>query len=176
MTRSAAPFGRNYQSFVFLSLDVMTILSTQFYQHVTFYVERFVKFSLPSQRSWRWNVTFGKRDRLNFPVFTLHRNPAVPAYSRLISEATYPAPNPLSIFTTLTFDAQEFSIPNSAARPPKEAPYPTLVGTAMTGTLTSPPTTLGNAPSIPAQTITTRASASTFLFEKRRWMPATPTS
>ena len=27
--------------------------------------------------------------------------------------------------------------------PPKLAPYPTLVGTAMTGTSTSPPTTLG---------------------------------
>ena len=41
---------------------------------------------------------------------------------RLISDATYPAPNPLSIFTTLTFDAQEFSIPSSAAIPLNDAP------------------------------------------------------
>ena len=31
-------------------------------------------------------------------------------------DATYPAPNPLSMFTTETFDAQEFSIPSSAAQ------------------------------------------------------------
>ena len=42
--------------------------------------------------------------------------------SRLIIEATYPAPKPLSIFTTLTFEAQEFSMPNSAARPLNDAP------------------------------------------------------
>src|SRR2546430_13579125 len=77
--------------------------------------------------------------------------------SRLISDATYPAPKPLSIFTTLTFDAHEFIIPNSAANPSNAAPYPTLVGTAITGTPTSPPITLGSAPSIPAQTITIRA-------------------
>ena len=40
-----------------------------------------------------------------------------PGYRRLISAATYPAPNPLSIFTTLTFDAQELIIPKSAASP-----------------------------------------------------------
>ena len=44
------------------------------------------------------------------------------SYRRLIREATYPAPNPLSMFTTLTFDAQEFSIPSSAAKPWKLAP------------------------------------------------------
>src|ERR1041385_3657359 len=65
------------------------------------------------------------------------------------------APNPLSMLTTVTPDAQEFSMARSAASPPKEAPYPTLVGTAMTGTFTSPPTTLGSAPSMPATTITT---------------------
>ncbi len=43
-------------------------------------------------------------------------------YSRLIKAATYPAPNPLSIFTTLTFEAQEFIIPKSAARPLNAAP------------------------------------------------------
>ena len=43
-------------------------------------------------------------------------------YRRLISDATYPAPNPLSIFTTLTFDAHEFIIPKSAAKPLNAAP------------------------------------------------------
>ena len=45
----------------------------------------------------------------------------------------------------------------SAAKPWKLAPYPTLVGTAMTGALTSPATTEGRAPSMPAATMTTRA-------------------
>ena len=75
---------------------------------------------------------------------------------RLMRLATNPAPKPLSIFTTVTFDAQEFNIPSNAATPPKDAPYPMLVGTATTGTPTRPPTTDGNAPSIPAATITTR--------------------
>ena len=44
------------------------------------------------------------------------------SYSRLISDATYPAPKPLSIFTTLTFDAHEFIIPSSAATPLNAAP------------------------------------------------------
>ena len=39
------------------------------------------------------------------------------SHNRLISAATYPAPNPLSIFTTLTFEAHEFIIPNNAATP-----------------------------------------------------------
>ena len=43
-------------------------------------------------------------------------------YSRLISAATYPAPNPLSILTTLTFEAQEFIIPSNAASPLNAAP------------------------------------------------------
>ena len=42
--------------------------------------------------------------------------------SRLMIDATYPAPNPLSIFTTVTFDAHEFSIPSSAAIPLYDAP------------------------------------------------------
>src|ERR1700675_2994336 len=83
-----------------------------------------------------------------------------PAYSRLITLATHPAPNPLSMFTTLTFEAQLFSIPNSAVSPPKLDPYPVLVGTAITGTPTSPATTLGSAPSIPATHMITRDSAS----------------
>ena len=47
--------------------------------------------------------------------------------------AAYPAPKPLSMFTTVTPAAQEFNIPSRAAIPLKLAPYPTLVGTAMTG-------------------------------------------
>ena len=39
-----------------------------------------------------------------------------------ISEAMYPPAKPLSIFTTLTPDAQLLSIVNSAATPPKLAP------------------------------------------------------
>src|SRR6266576_2873353 len=54
------------------------------------------------------------------------------------------APNPLSMLTTVTPDAHELSIPSNAAIPPNDAPYPTLVGTAITGTGTSPPTTLGS--------------------------------
>jgi threonine dehydrogenase-like Zn-dependent dehydrogenase len=41
---------------------------------------------------------------------------------RLIQLATRPAPKPLSIFTTVTFDAQLLSMPSSAATPPKLAP------------------------------------------------------
>jgi len=48
--------------------------------------------------------------------------------------------------------------------------------TAMTGTPTRPPTTLGKAPSMPAQTMTTRALVKASRFARRRWMPATPTS
>ena len=66
-------------------------------------------------------------------------------------------PNPLSMFTTATPFAQLFNMPSSAAMPPKLAPYPTLVGTAITGTLTRPATTLGSAPSMPATTMMTRA-------------------
>lgn len=69
------------------------------------------------------------------------------------------APNPLSMFTTPMRGEQELSIPRSAAIPPKDAPYPMLVGTAMTGALTRPATTLGSAPSIPAQTMSTSASS-----------------
>jgi hypothetical protein len=41
---------------------------------------------------------------------------------RLSIEAIRPAPNPLSMFTTATPAAQVFSIPSSAATPPKLAP------------------------------------------------------
>src|SRR5699024_4882881 len=64
--------------------------------------------------------------------------------------ARYPAPNPLSMLTTLHPEAQEFSMDSSADNPPKLAPYPTLVGTAITGQSTNPPMTDARAPSIPA--------------------------
>ena len=39
-----------------------------------------------------------------------------------ITPAAYPAPNPLSMFTTVTPAAHELSIARRAARPPNEAP------------------------------------------------------
>src|SRR5439155_458771 len=97
-------------------------------------------------------------------------------HERLMRLAAAAAPNPLSMFTTVIPDAQEFSIPSSAAIPPKDAPYPTLVGTAMTGTDTSPPTTLGRAPSIPATTMITAALRSASVWVSTRCSPAIPTS
>jgi hypothetical protein len=47
--------------------------------------------------------------------------PAI-AYSRLMQEATQAAPKPLSMLTTVTFEAQEFNIPRRAATPSKLAP------------------------------------------------------
>src|ERR1700723_394096 len=97
-------------------------------------------------------------------------------HNLLITLATQPAPNPLSIFTTLTFEAQLFNIASSAVNPPKLDPYPVLVGTAITGEATSPATTLGSAPSIPATQIITRAAANFFRCSNSRCSPATPTS
>ena len=65
-------------------------------------------------------------------------------------------------------------MPRSAVIPPKLAPYPILVGTAITGALTIPATTLGSAPSIPATTINTRAARSVSCAARRRCTPATP--
>src|SRR5512139_389818 len=97
-------------------------------------------------------------------------------YILLIRLAMYPAPNPLSMLTTATPEAQEFSMARRAVTPPKLVPYPMLVGTATTGRSTNPPTTLGSAPSIPATTMRTRAVSNLTLSERRRWIPATPTS
>ena len=55
-------------------------------------------------------------------------------------------------------------------------PIPMLVGTAITGQATSPPITLGSAPSIPAQTTHTFASAMRSRADISRCKPATPTS
>ena len=90
--------------------------------------------------------------------------------------ARYPAPNPLSIFTTLTPLAQEFSMESRADTPPKDAPYPMLVGTAITGQSARPPMTLARAPYIPAMAIITRASIIESMWDSRRCRPATPTS
>lgn len=90
--------------------------------------------------------------------------------------AIYPAPKPLSILTTLTPAEQLLSIDKSAESPPKLEPYPTLVGTAITGLSTSPPTTLASAPSIPAMTIITFAPLMSFSFANNLCIPATPTS
>lgn len=67
----------------------------------------------------------------------------------LIMLARYPAPKPLSILTTDTPLAQELSMESNADKPWKDAPYPTLVGTAITGQSASPPMTLARAPSMP---------------------------
>ena len=48
---------------------------------------------------------------------------------------------------------------SNAVTPPKLVPYPTLVGTAMTGQEAMPPMTLAKAPSIPAIAMMTRARA-----------------
>ena len=90
--------------------------------------------------------------------------------------ARYPAPNPLSIFTTLTPLEQEFSMESRADTPPKDAPYQMLVGTAITGQSARPPMTLARAPSIPAMAIITRASIIESMWDSRRCRPATPTS
>src|SRR6202046_2117002 len=97
-------------------------------------------------------------------------------YVRLITLATQPPPKPLSMFTTLTFDAHLFSIVSSADIPPKLDPYPTLVGTAITGADTSPATPLGSAPSMPATQTITRALVSFSRCSSNRCSPAIPTS
>src|ERR1700740_2418137 len=62
------------------------------------------------------------RERTQAQAFGLERRDGQDRiHRRLISEATYPAPNPLSMLTTLTLEAQEFIMPNSAARPLKDA-------------------------------------------------------
>ena len=72
------------------------------------------------------------------------------------------------MLTTVTPAAQVFSMPSRAASPLKLAPYPTLVGTAITGLSMSPPTTEGRAPSMPATTMIARASAKRSTRESRR--------
>ncbi|NQS96932.1 MAG: hypothetical protein HQ591_00605 [candidate division Zixibacteria bacterium] len=48
----------------------------------------------------------------------------------IILAAAQAASYPLSIFTTVILFAHEFNIPNSAAIPSNNAPYPAYVGAA----------------------------------------------
>ena len=77
-----------------------------------------------------------------------------------IVKAKTPAPNPLSIFTTDNPGAQDCNMAYNAVLPPAPTPYPTEVGTAMTGTSTKPATTEGKVPSIPATTTNALTSSS----------------
>ena len=43
-------------------------------------------------------------------------------HKRLMQDATQAAPKPLSMFTTVTLEAHELSMPRRAATPPKLAP------------------------------------------------------
>lgn len=72
---------------------------------------------------------------------------------RRIRAAADAAPKPLSMLQTVMPEAQLASIQPSAVNPPNAAPYPTEVGTAITGMETRPPMTLGSAPSMPATTM-----------------------
>src|SRR6266849_5679723 len=59
--------------------------------------------------------------RLNISVAEMMvdaRQSAGGSHRRFIRLATKPAPKPLPILTTVTFDAQEFNIPSNAATPP----------------------------------------------------------
>ena len=56
------------------------------------------------------------------PCFDFVFNETTSAHSRLMQEATQAAPKPLSMLTTVTFDAQEFNMPSNAATPAKLAP------------------------------------------------------
>src|SRR6202008_4311453 len=69
---------------------------------------------------------------------------------RALRNAATAAPNPDSMSTTPVPAAQDDIIASSAVTPSSDAPYPTDVGTAITGAATSPPTTLARAPSMPA--------------------------
>src|SRR4051794_25026185 len=80
------------------------------------------------------------------------------------------------MLTMATPGAQALSIVSSGAKPPNAAPYPTDVGTAITGAATRPATTPGSAPSIPAATTIARADRSRSSCSSTRCSPATPTS
>src|SRR5215510_12523106 len=117
-----------------------------------------------------WGRSFCYTKFFSLVLFSVFRCGWYPLgiYTRFMRLAANPAPKPLSILTTVMPDAHELSIARSAASPLKLAPYPTLVGTAMTGLSMSPATTLGNAPSMPAITITTDAAYNCCRFPKRR--------
>src|SRR5687767_14542690 len=75
--------------------------------------------------------------------------------ARILS-ARHAALNPLSMLTTASPGLQDASIVLSATVPPCATPVPTDVGTPITGARSSPATTAGRAPSIPATTMQTR--------------------
>ena len=116
------------------------------------------------------HVAGDARDRVDV------EQPAHEAAARAMRLATVAAPNPSSMLTTATPGAQEESIDMSATCPPAATPYPTLVGTAMTGVATSPPTTDASAASWPAATTTQSAARRSGSATARRCSPATPTS
>ncbi len=80
------------------------------------------------------------------------------------------------MFTAVTPFAHEFTAERSAARPPKAAPYPRAVGTAITGRPTRPAITEKSEASMPATAMTTSARSISSSLESRRRSPATPTS
>ena len=80
------------------------------------------------------------------------------------------------MFTAVTPLAHEFNAARSEATPPRAAPYPREVGTAMSGRPTSPPITEKSEASIPATAITTSAFSISSSRDRRRRIPATPTS
>src|SRR4030042_4222994 len=69
---------------------------------------------------------------------------------RLMRPARYPAPNPLSMFTTAIPGTQVLSMVRSADSPSKLTPYPTLLGTAMTGQSSTLPPPRATHHSLPA--------------------------
>src|ERR1700722_4627165 len=78
--------------------------------------------------------------------------------------------------TTVRPDEHDESMVSSAVTPSSAAPYPVLVGTATTGAGVNPPTTLANAPSMPAITTTASAMAMVSISARSRCSPATPQS
>lgn len=90
--------------------------------------------------------------------------------------AAIAAPNPESIFTTVTPGAEEFKAASKGATPWKAVPYPVDVGKAMTGHSTMPPTTEVIPPSIPVTQMTTSAARTASKFATMRCIPMTPLS
>ena len=82
------------------------------------------------------------------------------------------------MLTTDSPNEQLCNIEASAATPFSPYPYPTDVGTPITGTLTVDDTTYANAPSIPAATIITLTSdlMNSFKIGKVLCSPAIPIS
>jgi hypothetical protein len=80
------------------------------------------------------------------------------------------------MLTAVTPLAQELTAERSEASPPKAAPYPREVGTAMMGFPTRPAMTEKSEASMPATARMTSARSISSRRERRRSTPATPTS